>query len=84
MPKVSFEDIAITSIVTTVGDSVIDIDDEKEKFGFEEKTFQRLKKTIGLDTRYIVSDNACASDLCFQSAETIFENDICKKKISKR
>jgi len=76
MPSISFEDIAITAIVTTVGDQVIRLEEEKERFGFDDESFSRLQRSIGLDTRYVVSDGICTSDLCVQSAKHIFEASI--------
>lgn len=80
MSKASFKDIAITAMVTTVGDNVVYLKDEKERFGFDDEALARIQKTIGLKTRYIASKGVCASDLCLQSAEDIFTNTDIKKE----
>ena len=74
MAKVCFKNGRISAIVTTVGDRKVNIDDEKDRFGLDEKSLKRLKKTIGLESRYVVSEGICTSDLCFQSAKSIFKN----------
>lgn len=81
MAKVSFKNIKISAIVTTVGDQKVSLDDEMELFGFDEKNLKRLKKSIGLDTRYIASDGICTSDLCYNSAKMILDKLDCKDDI---
>ncbi len=80
MSKAVFQNIAITAIATTVGDNVIKLQDEKERFGFDDDSLARIQKSIGLKTRYIASPGVCASDLCVQSANTIFDNTDIKKE----
>lgn len=74
MSKIRFENIAITAMATTVGNIIIDLEDEKERFGFDDDSFARLQRSIGLKTRYITEEGVCTSDLCIQSAENIFAN----------
>lgn len=82
MARVCFNRAQISAIVTTVGDRKLFIDDEKEKFGFDDNSLRRLKKIIGLDSRYVVSEGICTSDLCYQSAVDIFSQlDIDKKDV---
>ena len=73
MAKLHFEDVCIKAIVTTVGDKKIKIEEEARNFGYDEKMVKRLKKRMGFNSRYVVSDKVCTSDLCCQSAEKIFE-----------
>lgn len=73
MAKVRFDKGRIKGIVTTVGDRLVTIDEEAEKFGYDERTLKRVKKSMGFHSRRIVSDpGACTSDLCAQSARTLF------------
>jgi hypothetical protein len=44
MPKVKFNDIQITAMVTTIGNNKINIDDQKELFGYDDRILQRTKK----------------------------------------
>jgi len=59
MPKITFKKPQIRSIVTTVGDKVVSIESESEMMGLDEFTVNRLKKTIGLGTRRVVSNGVC-------------------------
>jgi len=73
MAKLHFENISIKAIVTTIGDKKITIEEEAKNYGYDEKMVKRLKKRMGFNSRYVVSDKVCTSDLCCQSAEKIFE-----------
>lgn len=79
MSHISFTNIAITAMVTTVGNQIIALEDEKERFGFDDETVARLQKTIGLKTRYIAEEGVCTSDLCVQSAHNIFNHTTIQK-----
>jgi len=75
MAKISFNNVKISATVTTVGDKKVLIEDEAENFGYTEKSLKRAKKSMGFNSRYIVSNSSiCTSDLCYQSAVDIFEN----------
>ncbi len=74
MAKISFNDIGISAIVTTTGGRRVTIDEEAERFGYDERTLKRLKRSMGFESRYVVADpSVCTSDLCVASAEKIFE-----------
>ena len=74
MAEIRFNDAAIRAIVTTAGDRRIAIEEEAEKFGYDERTLRRLKRSMGFESRYAVSDNSiCTSDLCYASAIDLFE-----------
>ncbi|MEO1927137.1 MAG: 3-oxoacyl-[acyl-carrier-protein] synthase III C-terminal domain-containing protein [Nautiliaceae bacterium] len=72
--KTVFERGKIKAVVTTVGENEVLIDDEMEKFGYDEKSLKRLKKSAKLHSRYLAKDGVCASDLCVNSAEYLFDN----------
>jgi 3-oxoacyl-[acyl-carrier-protein] synthase-3 len=80
MPKLTFENIAITAMVTTVGNKIIKLEDEKEHFGFDDEGLKRIKRSIGLESRYVVEEGICTSDLCVQSAQNIFTNTEIEKE----
>jgi 3-oxoacyl-[acyl-carrier-protein] synthase-3 len=80
MAQLEFYDIQITAIATTVGDKKVFIDDEIKKFGYDEKSLKRVKKTIGLESRYITSDNVTTVDLCLNSAKKLFDDNLEFKK----
>jgi 3-oxoacyl-[acyl-carrier-protein] synthase-3 len=80
MSRISFKDIAVSAISTTVGSNIIALEDEKERFGFDDESFARLQRSIGLQTRYVADKGVCTSDLCVQSAQDIFDNTSTKKE----
>lgn len=71
-----FSNIAITAIVTTVGDQCIKLEDEKERFGFDDESLKRIQTSIGLQSRYVVSSGITTTDLCVVSANEIFDKSI--------
>jgi len=75
MPQVKFNNIKISAMVTTVGDQKINIDDQKEQFDYDDRSLKRVKKTIGLESRYIASDDVTAVDLCEHSANEVFNHN---------
>jgi 3-oxoacyl-[acyl-carrier-protein] synthase-3 len=75
MAKVSFKNIKISAIVTTTGDKKVTIEEEAQNYDYDEKMVKRLKKRMGFNSRYIVSDHSITtSDLCFESASDIFKH----------
>ena len=81
MAKINFNNIKISAIVTTVGDKKVTIEEEASNFEYDEKMVKRLKKRMGFNSRYVVSNKSiCTSDLCVNSANEIFKkfskNDI--------
>jgi 3-oxoacyl-[acyl-carrier-protein] synthase-3 len=82
MAQATFNNIAISAMVTTVGDEEVKLDDEQELFGYSDIELKRLKKSIGLNTRYLASEDVCTTDLAVQSANALFEGvDIAKDDI---
>ena len=73
---ISYDNAEIQAIVTTVGSQKISFEDSYREYGLSEKEASRLKKNFGFNTRHIVSEGAKTSDLCMQSANNIFENDV--------
>jgi 3-oxoacyl-[acyl-carrier-protein] synthase-3 len=76
MAKLKFHDIKISAIATTVGDKKIVIDDEMQKFGYDKRSLKRVKKSIGLESRYIASEGVTTTDLCVHSAKRLFDDRV--------
>ncbi len=75
MAKLKFDNAKIKAIVTTVGDKRVAIEEEASNYGYDERTLKRLKRSMGFESRYIVSDKSiCTSDLCIESAKDIFNS----------
>ena len=75
---ISYDNAEIQAIVTTVGSQKISFEDSYREYGLSEKEASRLKKNFGFK-KHIVSEGAKTSDLCMQSANNIFENDVIKE-----
>lgn len=73
MPKCTFQAIEIAGLVTCVPNLEKCIDDELELFGGNVNQLERLKRTIGLDKRRVVSPGVTAADLCQAAAERLLD-----------
>lgn len=70
--KYIFKNTKIKGISCVCGNKKINIDDEICYYK-SEKVLERLKKSIGFNTRYIVSDNITTFDLCKKATEILLE-----------
>lgn len=66
----TFFNSKITGLSSVVGNVKVNIDDEVV-FYQSQKQLDKLKKTIGFDTRYIADTGVTASDLCLQAAQQL-------------
>jgi len=74
MANLIFRKPAIKGIVTTVGDSILTLEDQKQQFDFSDDDIAKLKKNLGIVSKYVLSDlRFTASDLCAQSARQLLE-----------
>lgn len=72
--KTRFDKAKISGICVSVPEHKICIDDELESvFSNDIKTLKRMKKVIGLNTRYICDENTCVSDLGKHAANTLLQ-----------
>ncbi|EPI8310028.1 beta-ketoacyl-ACP synthase III, partial [Campylobacter jejuni] len=72
--KTRFDKAKISGICVSVPEHKICIDDELESvFSNNIKTLKRMKKVIGLNTRYICDENTCVSDLGKHAANTLLQ-----------
>lgn len=72
MPKSFFDQARIVGVVTSIPKNEKSIDDEIHLFGGSEKQIARLKQTIGLDKRRVVSGSTTAADLCETASRHLF------------
>ena len=68
MPNCQTNHAEITGIHSTLGSNLRSIDDDLENFGGNQAQIDRIKKTIGLNQRYVVSESVTSLDLCEQAA----------------
>ncbi|MEF3067881.1 ketoacyl-ACP synthase III [Pandoraea apista] len=68
-----FSNASITGIVTTAGDRNVKFSEAAPQMGLSESDVARLKRSIGLDQRQIVSGDETTSDLCENSARVLMQ-----------
>jgi 3-oxoacyl-[acyl-carrier-protein] synthase-3 len=66
-----FNRAVVTGIVTVVGDKKVSFLDNYSDYGLNDVSAKRLAKTLGLETRYIVSGETTTSDLCLEAASKL-------------
>lgn len=82
MPNSYFNQAKITGIVSSVPRCERSIDDEIHLFGGNLKQIERLKRTIGLDKRRVVTNGMTAADLCEAAARQLLRRmDLCGEDV---
>ena len=71
MPRCKTSFAHITGIQATLGPLQRSIDDDIENFGGKVAQIERIKKTIGLNQRYVVDENLTSLDLCEDAARRL-------------
>lgn len=74
MAEMSFSNVSITGMVTTVGGREVAFRDEGEALGLSVEEIERLQRSIGLSTRHVViRPDTTTADLCLHSAQKLLE-----------
>lgn len=74
MADLIFSKASIAGVVTTVGGRRVSIDDEREALGLSVEDVARLKRSVGLNTRAVVTrPDTTTGDLCLNSARLLLE-----------
>ena len=77
-----FSQVRLAAINACVPPDEISVMDELEHYGGNRKKVERLRKAIGLNTRRVCPQGVTASDLCFQAAsELLDDNGIRREEI---
>lgn len=63
----------VSGIVTVVPSLEIQIDQEVDLYGGNQKQLDRIKRVIGLDRRRITDTNTTSLDLCFQATKLLLQ-----------
>ncbi|ANV98005.1 hypothetical protein BBW65_03960 [Helicobacter enhydrae] len=72
--KTIFHSGAIQSIACCIPSNAVKLEDQAQQFyNGDIKKAQRIKKSIGLDTRYIADNQTTTLDLCFQASKTLLK-----------
>ena len=80
MPNSEFSNVLVKGIVSCVPQTRIDNAALYETFG--ESEIKKMSKLTGIESRPVVDDQTCTSDLCFQAAEELItELDVDRSEI---
>jgi len=74
MAQVRINGVRISGVITVVPSGIRYIDDEAQKFSLNSSKIKRLKRDIGLNSRYITEKEECTSDLCEYAAKVLLSN----------
>ncbi|MGC8453741.1 MAG: ketoacyl-ACP synthase III [Cylindrospermopsis raciborskii] len=69
-----FKQVKISGIVSVTPENYKTIDEEIDMYGGNQKQIDRIKKTIGINKRHVVSGNTTSADLCLYAAEQLLIN----------
>ena len=73
MSKSKFSHVRIAGITGVVPEKCINIDDEIQFYGGDEKLLKRNKSILGLGTRHVIDDRTTMCDLCQLAAERLLQ-----------
>ena len=68
MANMTINNAVITGCSVVIGEHSSHIDDQPEYYNNDKAFLQRLKKSIGIDTRHVAASETTASDLCHAAA----------------
>jgi 3-oxoacyl-[acyl-carrier-protein] synthase III len=76
----AFQNKKITGILTVLPGKEVKFDDEIENYSFSAAKSMKLKLTMGYNTRRVVKDGTCVSDLCIYGLEYLFAKGMLQKE----
>jgi|ERR1035437_1386988 3-oxoacyl-[acyl-carrier-protein] synthase-3 len=74
-----FDKKRISGILTILPDNELKFEDGMENYNFSPAKSLKLKLTMGYDSRRVVKDGVCTSDLCIYGLNYLFENKLLQK-----
>lgn len=74
MVNTLFSKVKISAITSAVPENYKQVDDEIDLYGGNKKQIERIKKTIGLNKRHVISGKSTASDLCLYAAKALIKS----------
>jgi len=78
--NLTFHNKKITGILTILPANEIRFEDEMSNYNFSEAKSLKLKTTMGFNTRRIVNEDVCVSDLCIHGLGYLLEKGLLKKE----
>ena len=74
MAELIFRNARLAGVVTTVGGRRLMFDDEREMLGLSVEDAERLKRSVGLNSRHVVTrPDTTTGELCLHSARRLLE-----------
>jgi 3-oxoacyl-[acyl-carrier-protein] synthase-3 len=77
--NLTFHNKEITGILTILPENEVKFEDEMGNYSFSAAKSLKLKTAMGFNTRRIVKEGVCVSDLCIHGLEYLFENNLLRK-----
>src|SRR5580698_10288896 len=78
--RLSFNNKKITGLLTILPAQEVKFEDEMENYNFSVTKSLKLKTAMGYNTRRIVDEKTCVSDLCIHGLDYLFENNLLNKQ----
>ncbi|MEP6725761.1 MAG: ketoacyl-ACP synthase III, partial [Bacteroidota bacterium] len=78
--NLTFHNKKITGILTVLPANEVKFEEEMGNYNFSEAKSLKLKTTMGFNTRRIVKDDVCISDLCIHGLGYLLEKGLLKKE----
>lgn len=74
-----FHNKRISGILTILPENEVKFDDELDNYNFSHAKSLKLKMTMGYNTRRVVKEGVCVSDLCIRGLNYLFDNNMLQK-----
>lgn len=78
--NLKFHNKTITGIITILPANEVKFEEEMENYNFPVAKSLKLKMAMGYNTRRIVKEGVCTSDLCVYGLNYLFENKLLNKE----
>jgi len=77
--NLAFQNKKITGILTILPANEVKFESEMGNYNFSEAKSLKLKTTMGYNTRRVVKDGVCVSDLCIHGLQHLFDKNLLQK-----
>jgi 3-oxoacyl-[acyl-carrier-protein] synthase-3 len=78
--NLKFHNKQISGILTILPEHEVKFDDDLDNYNFSHAKSLKLKMTMGYNTRRVVEEGVCVSDLCIYGLNYLFENKLLQKE----
>jgi 3-oxoacyl-[acyl-carrier-protein] synthase III len=78
--NLKYKNKRISGILTVLPENEVKFDDDLDNYNFSHAKSLKLKMTMGYNTRRVVKDGVCVSDLCVHGLNYLFEKNLLRKE----